>query len=372
MRVTLDLTPALLRSAGVRNHLHYWASALQASRNQHQVSLFPYLSSIPPLVHNRGIETGVPNWRLFLVFAFNHPATHEVAKRLIPRPDVFHGSPQLRRRPSTGRLTSHIHDLTCWLMPELHTDANVRAARETAENVWKYADGLIAVSNSARDDAVRLLGLDARRITVIYHGVPEQFFTVNAAELARVRNLWGLQRPYVLNVGTLEPRKNILNLLNAWAALPSDVRNEFELVVAGPPGWKAKGILDKLTNAGAGIRYLGYVPEADLPGLTAGAAANAYPSLYEGFGFPLAQAMACGVPSVTSNVSSMPEIAADSALLIDPRSEAELRGALLRLLTSAELRRELGEQGRQHAQTHYRWDEAARHSWEFFDRVAGL
>jgi alpha-1,3-rhamnosyl/mannosyltransferase len=118
------------------------------------------------------------------------------------------------------------------------------------------------------------------------------------------------------------------------------------------------------------VRYLGYVPESDLPALTAGATVHVYPSLYEGFGFPLAQAMAAGVASVTSNVSSLPEVSAGSALLVDPRSQTELRDALLRLLTAPALRQELGERGRAYAAAHYRWPLIARRSWEFFERVA--
>jgi alpha-1,3-rhamnosyl/mannosyltransferase len=389
MRLTLDITPTLLRSAGVRNHLYYWTRALEADLHGNRLEFYPFLKELPDLNHDRGIESGIPNWRLFLVFAMNNG----LASGLVPRAEVFHGSPQLRRRPRTRRLTAHIHDLTCWLMPEFHTEANVQAAHEAAEHVWRQADGLIAVSQSARDDAVRLLGLNPDRMEVIPHGVPEEYFTV--------RDSVRPGKPYVLTVGTIEPRKNIDLLLDAWAALPGDVRDAFDLVIAGPAGWKSEGTLARLradppfrsgSESGIGggsgvddrlvlspteregrrgaVRYLGYVPESDLPALTAGATVHVYPSLYEGFGFPLAQAMAAGVASVTSNVSSLPEVSAGSALLVDPRSQTELRDALLRLLTAPALRQELGERGHAYAAAHYRWPLIARWSWEFFERVA--
>jgi glycosyltransferase involved in cell wall biosynthesis len=116
------------------------------------------------------------------------------------------------------------------------------------------------------------------------------------------------------------------------------------------------------------VRYLGYVPEQDLPGLTAGATVFVYPSLYEGFGLPLGQAMAAGVPSVTSNVSSMPEVAGDAALLVDPRSPAEMAAAVRRLLESPDLRAALGRNGRARAQR-YTWENCARRSLEFFRRI---
>jgi alpha-1,3-rhamnosyl/mannosyltransferase len=360
MRLTLDMTPTLLRSAGVKNHLYYWSRALAASRGAHQVDYYPFATAPDSLDHDSGVESGIPNWRLFLVAAMNVPVLHPFAQAFVAPADVLHGSPQLRIAPRTRILTSHIHDLTCWLMPEFHTAANVRAARQMAENVWRRADGLIAVSHSAKEDAVRLLGLKPERIEVIYHGVPEDYFVAQPSGL--------LPKPYVLSVGTIEPRKNIDRLLDAWESLPSEVVDTFDLVIAGPAGWKSEATLARLRGGVRGVRYLGYVDEGKLAPLTAGALVHVYPSLYEGFGFPLAQAMACGVASVTSNVSSMPEVAAGSALLVDPRSTGELREALMRLLTSESLRGELGTVGRAYARQHYRWEAAARQSWSFFER----
>lgn len=376
MRITIDLTPTLLRSAGVKNHLFYWVRALQASRGERQLDFYPFLGNaasraMETLDHDRGLESGIPNWRLFLAAAMNWPPTHPAVRAILPGADVFHGSPQLRLPPRTRRLTSHIHDLTCWLMPELHTRANAAAARQIGRQVWAKADGLIAVSASARDDAVRLLGLDPARIEVIHHGVPDEFFSITPEASAPVLERYSLRLPYVLAVGTIEPRKNLDRLLNAWASLPGDVRDQFSLVVAGPAGWKSEATLTRLASGENNVRYLGYVPEADLPALTAAATALAYPSLYEGFGFPVAQAMASGTPSLTSDVSSLPEVAAGSAILIDPRSEAEIRDGLESLLTSPTLRDRLGRNGRAHALTHYRWELAAQRSWRFFERVSG-
>jgi glycosyltransferase involved in cell wall biosynthesis len=140
------------------------------------------------------------------------------------------------------------------------------------------------------------------------------------------------------------------------------------LVIAGASGWSGEKTLARLASKPAGVRYLGYVSEDELPGLTAGATAFIYPSLYEGFGFPVAQALAAGVPVITSNTSCLPEIAGDGALLVDPRSPAEIQRALERLLTSAALRQQLRAAGVARAQR-YRWEICARKSLEFFHRV---
>ena len=174
----------------------------------------------------------------------------------------------------------------------------------------------------------------------------------------------------MLYVGTVEPRKNLDRLLDAWQGLPPSLRESFNLVAAGPEGWQSAGTMARLRAASAGLRYLGYVPEPDLPGLTAGAALFVYPSLYEGFGFPVAQAMAAGVPVITSNLSSLPEITGGAAELIDPRSVAEIRAALDRLLTSPASRERLAHAARIQAQR-FRWDICARESVNFFHDIVG-
>ncbi|HYP07977.1 MAG TPA: glycosyltransferase family 1 protein, partial [Bryobacteraceae bacterium] len=239
--------------------------------------------------------------------------------------------------------------------------ANVRAETRHYERVFKRADGLIAISKSAKDDAVRLLRLDPARIDVIYPGIPDRYFDP-------APNAHGITKPFVLFVGTVEPRKNIDTLLDAWLQLPASTREAHELVFVGPIGWAGEVTVQRLRSGIQGVRVLGYVPEADLPSLTAAATVFAYASLYEGFGFPLAQAMAAGVPVITSNVSSMPEVAGDAGLLVDPRSTSELAAALQRLLTSPSQREAMGTRGRKLAQQ-FTWKNSAERSAEFFTRV---
>jgi alpha-1,3-rhamnosyl/mannosyltransferase len=200
--------------------------------------------------------------------------------------------------------------------------------------------------------------LDPERIDVIYSGVPEIYFGAQARPS---------ERPYVLYVGTIEPRKNVDTLLDAWESFR--LRGDFDLIIAGASGWAGEKTLARLAARPKGVRYLGYVPEDELPGLTAGASAFIYPSLYEGFGFPVAQAMAAGVPVITSNTSCLPEIAGGGALLVDPRSAAEIQSAMDKLLTSPELRQELGAAGMARARREYRWNVCARRSLAFFHRA---
>ena len=248
-------------------------------------------------------------------------------------------------------------------MPELHTKATVRGHQAFAERVLAPATAVIAMSESTKRDAVRILGLAPEKITVIYNGVAPEYFGAAAQPPA------GLTKPYLLFVGTIEPRKNVATLLDAYEALPRAEREAFDLVVAGPPGWNSSPTLERLRKPAAGIHYLGYVPESQLPGLTAGATMLVYPSLYEGFGLPVAQAMAAGVPVITSNVSALPEITGDAALHVDPRSAPALSAAMQTLLGSSDLQRTLRERGIRRA-AKFRWETCARQSWEFFARAA--
>ena len=357
MRVSIDATPLLLRSAGVKTYVFHWTRALRAAAGKHSLDLFPYIGDVPECAHERSVlPMGATLARLALLHAVNG-SPFPILNATGARVDVFHASHQLLRPPRNTRVTATLYDMTCWLQPETHTPANVAMAKRFARSVLTRAAGLIAISESTKADTIRVLNLPPDRIEVIYPGVSDAFF--NASPAAR-------KKPYILFVGTIEPRKNVDVLLDAYAALP--MRAEYDLVVAGPVGWADTSTVGRLRSGIAGVDYVGYVPEQELPGLTAGATVFVYPSLYEGFGLPVAQAMAAGAPVITSNVSSLPEVAGDAALLVDPRSPAEVGAALEKALLSPALRSEMSDKGRRRAQE-YRWDVCARKSWKFFERL---
>jgi alpha-1,3-rhamnosyl/mannosyltransferase len=359
-----------MRSSGVKNYVYYWIRSLQQLAGERAISAFPFLGHLPELNHE---ASGMGYWetraRLAFVFASNYfrvPILNLAALGL----DVFHMSNIFVRNPPTNtRRTVTLHDMTCWLVPEFHTPANVAASKHFADRVARHVDGLIAVSESTRNDAVRLLGLEPDRIEVIYSGVADAFFHVTEAHMTAARARHNLARPYVLFVGTIEPRKNLDTLMDAWQQLAPSLREEYELILAGPVGWGNTSVVRR-AEALCGVRYISYVPEADLAGITAGATAFAYPSLYEGFGFPVAQALAAGVPVLTSNVSSMPEVTGAAGILVDPHSAREIAAGLENLLTSASLRENLSREGRLRA-GRFRWEECARKSLAFFQRVIG-
>jgi len=355
----IDATSTMVRSAGVKNYVWHWIRQLRRqAAGKNEILAFPFLGELGLLDHETSaLSRPATMARLGLIKAMNDVGFPPL-DWLIRGADIFHATNLLRRAPKRANLTATIHDLTCWLMPELHTAGNVKADREFAESVLSRADGLIAVSENTRQDAIRLLGIAPDRIQTIHSGIAEAYFTAEPTKRGR---------PYALYVGTIEPRKNLDTLLDVWAMLKPSLRSDFELVVAGPPGWNSDQTLARLQTEAT---YLGYVPEGDLPGLVAGATAFVYPSLYEGFGFPVAQAMAAGAPVITSNNSCLPEIVGDAAILIDPRSPAEIGSALTRLLESEVLQADYSARGRQRAEL-FRWEKCATQSLQFFRGVCG-
>jgi glycosyltransferase involved in cell wall biosynthesis len=349
--VTIDATSALLRSAGIKSYTYHLVRALRRIATKDEIRAYPYLKDFGALDHEASTLSRFST--LGRIIALYLSRSTPLLDVMLAGSDVFHASNQVRRAPRGVKLTATVHDLTCWLMPELHTEANVRADRTFAEKILRRADGLIAVSENTRQDAIKLLGIAPEKIETIYSGVAEEYF--NAQPSRRTR-------PYVLYVGTIEPRKNLDVLLDAWKM----VRTDCELVIAGPEGW---GSVQTLARIRQEATYLGYVPEADLPGLVAGATVFVYPSLYEGFGFPVVQAMAAGVPVVTSNTSCLPEITGDAAVLFDPRSPSEIAAALTRLLDSEATRAQFAARGRERAGM-FTWETCAARTLDFFHRVS--
>ncbi|MGA3187132.1 MAG: glycosyltransferase family 1 protein [Bryobacteraceae bacterium] len=363
MTIIVDATSTLVRSAGVKNYVWHWLRHLRRQADEDiAIRAFPFLNDVGLLDHETSaLSRRDTILRLALIKSMNESGLPPL-DWMIRGGDIFHGTNLLRRAPRQAKLTATIHDLTCWLMPEVHTPANVKADREFGENILRHADGLIAVSENTRQDAIRLLGIDPDRIHTIYSGIADSYFEAPHKNQAVRR-----PRPYALYVGTIEPRKNLNTLLDAWKLLKPSLRSEFDLLIVGPLGWGYDQTLPRvLTEA----TYLGYVPEDDLPGLTAGATVFVYPSLYEGFGFPVAQAMAAGVPVITSNNSSLPEITGDGAVLIDPKSASEIASALTRVFESESLQADLAVKGRKRVDL-FRWEKCATESLHFFRSVLG-
>jgi glycosyltransferase involved in cell wall biosynthesis len=232
----------------------------------------------------------------------------------------------------------------------------------------RAAAHLIADSYATRDDLVRLYGAANEQITVAHLGVDPDLGPVRDAErLARVRQQYGIAGDYVLYVGTLQPRKNLVRLIEAFGTLPG---RGLSLVLAGKAGWLSDEILTRARDPGLAGRVIvtGYVDEADLDALYSGATLFCMPSLYEGFCMPVLEAMACGTPVVCSDTSSLPEVVGDAALTFDPQDVSDMARAMACLLADEALRAQCVARGRARA-AHFTWGACARTVMQVLERV---
>jgi glycosyltransferase involved in cell wall biosynthesis len=251
--------------------------------------------------------------------------------------------------------------------------AQSRAAkieRATIRPALRRARALACISEATRADLVRLFPRSAARATTIPLAADPAFGAVEEADVTAACARHGLTpRGFVLAAGTLEPRKNLERLIGAWAALPPEVRAGRTLALVGPPGWELDGILGAAQTRAGEVTLTGFVSDADLAALYAGCAAFAYPSLYEGFGLPVLEAMSAGAPVITSSESSLPEVAGDAALLVDPLDVGAISEALRRVLTDEALADSLRARGRGRA-AEFSWSRTATETLTLLRQLA--
>jgi alpha-1,3-rhamnosyl/mannosyltransferase len=253
-----------------------------------------------------------------------------------------------------------VHDLIAFLPAARAQSRAARIERATAGLAVRRAARLVCNSRSTEIDLVRFFPRAAEKTAVVPFAANDRFHDPPAgAELAAVTRRHGVEPGgYVLASGTLEPRKNLVRLIRAHARLPDELRRGHPLLIVGPRGWEEEELM-RVAAGAPEVKLAGYVPDADLAGLYAGCSVFCYPSLYEGFGLPVLEAMAAGAPVVTSLVSSLPEVGGEAVVYVSPQREDSIAAALERLLASPEERAELSERGRARA-AEYSWERTAR------------
>ncbi len=262
-----------------------------------------------------------------------------------------------------------VHDLVAFdatLRPQRRVALIERATLPVAA---RRATEITAVSQATVDDLVRRFPVAAGKTTVTRLAADSRFGEGGGSAVAEVRDRYGLERPYVLAVGTIEPRKNLPRLIEAFNALPAALRSAHDLVLVGAAGWQTGETLGAAAAHRDLVRVLGHVPDVDLPALYSGAALFAYPSLYEGFGLPVLEAMAAGVPVLTSARSALPEVAGDAAIYCDPFDVRSIRAGLERGLADPDAAAKLAQRGRLRA-ARFSWDDFASGTLAAIERAA--
>jgi glycosyltransferase involved in cell wall biosynthesis len=284
------------------------------------------------------------------------------------RPDVVHFTNYLAPVLTRAPFVVSFHDMSLTLLPEAHTLKKRLLTASLIPTVARKAVRILVPSESTRRDVIRLLGVDPGRIRLVpYAAAPLYRPLPEGPEALAAR---GVRPPYFLYVGTLEPRKNLARALRAFVRVAPDLPDH-QFVIVGQAGWKYAEILGEAGRPELLDRVVrtGYLPEEELPLFYNHAVALVYPSLYEGFGLPVIEAMACGAPVLTSRTSSLGEIAHDAALLVDPHSEDELAEGLRSLAADAGLRQSLRARGAERAAL-FSWERTARETVAVYREVA--
>lgn len=288
------------------------------------------------------------------------------------RVDIFHATFIPPPVSSMGYLLT-LHDLTTFQNPEFyHPLIRWRLNRAISRGL-KKARRILCVSACVRDTVSETFGISSDRLAVVHHGVSNDFRPV-PLELAQQLLLreYGMSRRYLLFVGQMKARKNIIRILEAFSQFRNETRSDVSLVLAGRRGHTAEGIDESVTrlHLEKDVIELGHVKAEHLPALYSAAEMLIFPSLFEGFGFPVIEAMACNTPVITSNVSALPEVAGDAAILVDPLSVDDIAGAIYGLYTDAQLRQTLRKKGLARAK-HFSWARTARETLDAYSGAAG-
>jgi glycosyltransferase involved in cell wall biosynthesis len=365
MRIGIEGLPLLFHRTGTSTYTHELVQHLRRLGKGDKVILFARNQRMAGgSYHDISYTERAANY-----FYKEYRLPEELANRKI---DVYH-SPRDMGLPSPAKLP-------CASVMTLHDIILVRAAsdyygpaqsrfyeRRLLKRV-REVDHVITVSNFSKEDIVNWSGINEKKVSVVYNGVAEKFRPVTGnEELQLARSRYRLPHRFVLAVGSTEPRKNVRTAIEAFNRL-RQVQSDIHLVVTGVDYCRVK---PEKAFAGLdleGVVFTGYVCDFDMPALNSLAEALLFPSLYEGFGLPPLEAMACGTPVVTSNTTSIPEVVGDAAVLINPKSASDIAGALEMVLDSQSTREELIQKGRERAAS-FTWKRTAAETRKIYDKL---
>lgn len=290
------------------------------------------------------------------------------------RPDVLFVPAHVIPWPDAGPIPSVVtaHDLGYLHYPEKHPLIERMYLDWSTRHSTRIARRVIAVSNATKHDLIHLNGVPAEKIRVVHSGIDKQLRPVdNPQEIMALKERLGIRGPYLLHVGRVQSRKNLPRLVEAFAEI-RDILPDLTLVLAGHEVWGHKGVMNRVTRLKLTDRVIlpGYVADGNLAALYSGASVYAFPSLYEGFGFPALEAMACGTPVVCANTSSLPELVGDAALTVPPTDAHALAEAIQRVLTDDTLRQTLIARGLERVKG-FTWEAASRATLQVLQEAAG-
>jgi len=370
--IYLDISAAVHRRAGLGRYAESLTRALASAGPDRYALFYNRERGIEPLIGlehlpTRTVALGYKPWRMLVWLG-------QLARlgldRLLPGATIFHATEHLLPPLHSVPTVLTVHDLIFRHLPQHHKPLNRWYLNLTMPLYCRRADHIIAISERTKRDLVAAYGLPPEKVSVVYEAADPRFRPQSAAALAAVRTRYGLPERYLLFVGTIEPRKNLRRLLVAFESLYAEGLTG-ALVIVGRRGWLYDDFFAALERSPArdAVIFPGYAPDEDLPAIYAGAQALVLPSLYEGFGLPVLEAMACGTPVATSSTSSIPEVGGEAALYFDPTDVEQIVETTRRLLRDAALREEVRARGLAQS-VRFSWERAAQETSDVYNRLA--
>jgi glycosyltransferase involved in cell wall biosynthesis len=371
MPIYIDVSSAVHAKAGIGRYAGSLAQAL-VEVQPGRIALFfnRVRGSCPPAgletVPRHTVHAGYKPWRMAVWLG--HLARIGF-NRLMPDVQLFHATehllPPLRGVPTV--LT--VHDMIFKLFPEHQKRLNFWYLRATMPIYCQRADAIVTVSESSKRDIVAHYGLDPAKVTVVHEAAAPEFGPAGREAVEDVRRRYGLPERFAIHVGTIEPRKNLTRLTDALQLLREGGLT-IPLLVVGGKGWLYQDFFQRLERLEIrdSVHFPGYVPSVDLPLLYSAATLAVMPSVYEGFGLPVLEAMACGTPVVSSEASSLPELGGDAARYFDPYNVEGMAETVREVWEDADLRAEMRRRGLIQA-AHFSWQQAARQTWAIYERL---
>ena len=284
--------------------------------------------------------------------------------------DVYFEPNFIPLKISARHTVATIPDFSFALYPQWHPQEKVLHFKKHFHEKIKRAEKIIVISNFIKEEAIHQFNFSKDRIIPIHLGIDREIYRIYPPrELVHLRERYGLPEKFILFVGSIEPRKNLMNLVKSYAALPEAIRKEFKLVLVGFKGWENEDIMKIIEKLKSDVFYVGYIPEEDLGKIYNLARLFVYPSFYEGFGLPPLEAMACGCPVIVSATASLPEVCGEAAYYINPHEEESITAGMERILGDEGLSAVLSARGLERVKF-FSWEKAAWEHLKVFQGVA--
>lgn len=369
MRVALDAIPLVAAKTGIGHYTDALAESLARIHTDHQYTLLSPFDFAFSANHGTPSNLGKMYFPVRSVFRkwwlVGLPSMLQISPF-----DVFHGTNYCIPVFAPCPTVVTVHDLSLFNQSHTHEDDNVRRGKRRIPIMLRRASKIIAPSEWTRREIIDHFHVPAERIRVIQEAARKEMIPLTGEQSAGVLEKHGLTAPFLLFVGTIEPRKNLPALLRAYHELLRTTEHRPRLVICGGIGWKNEEVFQLVDELELGemVRFLGYVADEDLPALYSTAECFLYPSVYEGFGLPPLEAMACGAPVITSNASSLPEVVGEAGLMHSPEDYRALAGLIAGLLDDRQAR-EHYRQAALRRSAQFSWDRAARETQAIYDEV---